>query len=123
MLTGKKILFADDDEAFLAMYSRLMEKNEMKVFVAHDGEEALKVADAEHPDIIILDIGMPKKDGLQTTQEMRKFDWAKKTPIIILTGKQPELDKVAEASPTYYFLKGNKSFEEFISTVQDLLRD
>ena len=82
-----KILIADDEPGFLAMYQKFVEKAGFDVLLAHDGEEALKLAFDERPAVVVLDVDMAKKDGLEVMKEFVKTNWAKNLPIIILTGK------------------------------------
>ncbi len=120
-----KILLVDDDPTFLTTYQKILTKNDMDVIAAADGEEAITSAFAQKPNVIILDIDMPKKDGFAVMKELRADSWGKNVPIIIMTGKEPDdarLEQINQFGATYYFVKGSKSTEDFIATVQDLAK-
>lgn len=86
-----KILVVDDEKPITDIEKFNLEKECYQVSVAYDGEEALKKVKAENPDLIILDLMLPKIDGLEVAREVRKtYDM----PIIMVTAKDSELDKV-----------------------------
>ncbi|MDZ4133426.1 MAG: response regulator [Dethiobacteria bacterium] len=86
-----KILIVDDEKPIVEILKYNLEKEGFRVVTAFDGEEAIKMADAENPDLILLDIMLPFKDGFTVCQEIRaKMD----VPIIMLTAKEMEIDKV-----------------------------
>ena len=85
------ILVVDDEEHIRELVRLYLEKAGFTVAVAADGEEAVESAKKLAPQLIILDIMLPKMDGLAVCREVRKFA---ETPIIMLTSKGEELDKV-----------------------------
>ena len=82
---GKKILVADDELYILRSIALVLEEEGYQVFMATDGEEALRLALKETPDLIILDIKMPKKSGIEVNLRLREDKQRKNIPIIILT--------------------------------------
>lgn len=88
---AKKILVVDDEKPIVDIEKFNLTKEGYEVFVAYDGEEALKQVTEVDPDLIILDLMLPKIDGLEVAREIRK---TKDTPIIMVTAKDSELDKV-----------------------------
>ena len=85
----KKILVVDDDKEIVELFN--LTKEGYEVHVAADGEEALQKVDEVHPDLILLDLMLPKMDGLEVSRQVRKnYDM----PIIMVTAKDSELDKV-----------------------------
>jgi len=84
---GRKILVADDKKDTCYIISFNLERAGFRVIQAFDGEETLKKAIEELPNLIILDIAMPKLDGYRVTKELRKNERTKKIPIIIITTK------------------------------------
>jgi len=87
----EKILVVDDEKPIVDILKYNLDKEGYEVVVAYDGQEAVKVALSENPDLILLDIMLPKMDGFTVCKELRK----KLTcPIIMLTAKGEELDKV-----------------------------
>ena len=88
---AKKILVVDDEKPIVDIEKFNLTKEGYEVSVAYDGEEALQQVKDVDPDIIILDLMLPKVDGLEVAREVRK---TKDTPIIMVTAKDSELDKV-----------------------------
>lgn len=92
-MASEKILIVDDEIDLVETLSFRFEAAGYKVMAAHDGLEGLSVARAEKPDLIILDVMMPKMDGYQVCR-LLKFDQnMKNTPIIMLTARGQEQDK------------------------------
>ncbi|EGL82378.1 two component transcriptional regulator, winged helix family [Caldalkalibacillus thermarum TA2.A1] len=86
-----KILVVDDEKPIADILQYNLEKEGYQVLTAFDGEEAVDKALREEPDLILLDIMLPKKDGFQVCQEIRHKS---QVPIIMLTAKDEEVDKV-----------------------------
>lgn len=80
-----KILLVDDDPIVIKLYSKLLNENHYQVVVAQDGQEALDKAFQESPDIVLLDIMMPKLNGYQVCERLRSTPSTADLPIIILT--------------------------------------
>ncbi len=86
-----KILVVDDEKPIADILKFNLEKENYEVICAFDGEEAVRLAFSEQPDLILLDLMLPKKDGMDVCKEIRT---QLNTPIIMLTAKDTELDKV-----------------------------
>ncbi len=86
-----KILIADDDKNICELLRMYLEKEDYTVVTASNGEEALARFDEENPDLILLDVMMPKLDGWQVCRELRKKS---ECPIIMITAKGETFDKV-----------------------------
>ena len=80
-----KILLIDDDPDFVEATKLVLESNAYKVVTASDGNEGLAKARQEKPDLIILDIIMPVKDGFNAAEELKKDPGLEKIPVIMLT--------------------------------------
>ena len=83
---SKKILVVDDDPAILTMVAEKLKENGYAVVTAKDGEETLKVVSAEKPDLIILDLVLPKLDGWRVCQKLKRDELYKRIPIVLLSG-------------------------------------
>ena len=81
----KKILIIDDDIDFISAVKFYLEKKGYKVYAAYDGEEGIKTCQIVKPDLIILDMLMPKKNGINTLKSLKKDRLIKNTPVIVLT--------------------------------------
>lgn len=88
---AKKILVVDDEKPISDIIKFNLEKEGFEVVVAYDGEEALEKVEEEQPDLIVLDLMLPKVDGLEVARRVRAKHT---TPIIMVTAKDSELDKV-----------------------------
>lgn len=87
----KKILVVDDEKPISDIVKFNLTKEGYEVFTAFDGEEAVEMVNEIEPDLILLDLMLPKMDGLEVCREVRKnYD----TPIIMVTAKDSEIDKV-----------------------------
>ncbi|KHD84798.1 response regulator YycF [Heyndrickxia ginsengihumi] len=87
----KKILVVDDEKPIANILQFNLTKEGYTVYCAYDGEEALEMVEEVEPDLIILDIMLPKRDGMEVCREVRK---KYEMPIIMVTAKDSEIDKV-----------------------------
>jgi DNA-binding response OmpR family regulator len=96
MAEGKSILVVDDDLTLREMYEERLKQDGYIVIGAADGAEALKKAQEENPALVILDIMMPKINGIDVFKQLRSDEKTKGIPIVILTALVQEIDKVKE---------------------------
>ncbi|RDI40896.1 response regulator YycF [Falsibacillus pallidus] len=87
----KKILVVDDEKPIADILQFNLKKEGYEVWCAHDGDEAIRMAEEFKPDLILLDIMLPNRDGMEVCREVRK---KYEMPIIMLTAKDSEIDKV-----------------------------
>ena len=102
-----KILVIDDESSLLEMLSIRLEANNYRVVTASDGQEGLDKAHSELPDLIILDLMLPKLDGYQVCRALKLDEKYKQIPIIIFTARAQESDIKAgmEAGADAYITK------------------
>ena len=114
------ILLVDDEESIQKLLAFPLEREGYRVLQARDGEEALNRFASEHVDLVVLDIMLPKLDGLEVCKRLRAES---EVPIIMLTARDDELDKVLglELGADDYITKPF-SIREFRSRVRALLR-
>ncbi len=93
-MVGKKILLVEDDKHISKLVKYNLEKTGFNCVLAMTGEEALKVLDSESIDLIILDIMLPKIDGLEVCRQVKQNKGLLHVPIIMLTAKGEEVDKI-----------------------------
>ena len=90
--SGKRILVCDDDPVILRLLQVNLELEGYDVLLANHGEEAFEVARAERPDLIILDIMMPRMDGYQTVAALKTNESTKHIPVVFLSAKAQASD-------------------------------
>jgi len=90
----EKILIVDDEKDIVKMLDYNLKKEGFRVISAYDGEDALDMAAREHPDLIVLDLMLPGIDGLEVCKTLKKESKTASIPIIMLTAKTQESDKV-----------------------------
>jgi len=95
MTTRKKILLVDDSSTVLLMH-RMLLRNDYELVQASNGEEAVRVARAERPDVIFMDVVMPKMTGIQACQKLQEHDETRGIPVVMVTTRGEE-ENVAAA--------------------------
>jgi DNA-binding response OmpR family regulator len=120
MPDSSTILLVDDEDAVQKLLAYPLERDGFRVLQARDGEEALERFEREHVDLVVLDVMLPKLDGLEVCKRLRA---ASAVPIIMLTARDDELDTVLglELGADDYITKPF-SIREFRSRVRALLR-
>jgi len=120
----KKILMADDSRTALMMTSMALKTLPYEVQTALDGEEAVQKALADPPDLIVLDVVMPKLDGFETCRRLRENDATRAVPIIMLTtrGEGENRDHGFHAGCTEYLTKP-LNMPEFLAKVRTHLAE
>lgn len=114
----------EDEVVLLKALSSQFKSDEFHVLTAHDGEEGLEMALNEHPDVILLDILMPKMDGITMLKRLRADKWGKTVPVIILTVVKDD-KRVAEAlelGAYDYLVKSDYHISEVVSKVKQRLK-
>ena len=122
-MKGKKILLIDDEQDILEILSYNLEKEGCQVFTANNGNEGIVKAKEIIPDLILLDVMMPEKDGIETCQEMRQIKELQKTLIVFLSARSEEFSQLAgfDAGANDYIVKIIKP-KVLISKVNALLQ-
>jgi len=102
-----KILIADDEAVVLEILAKRLVQAGYEVVSAHDGEEAWKKIQSDSPDVIVLDLTMPKKDGLEILKVLRANPSKKYQPVIIVSGRKEleDLQKGYELEADHYLVK------------------
>nr|WP_286207939.1 response regulator transcription factor [Clostridium caldaquaticum] len=118
-----KILIVDDEEHIQELIKFNLENNGYRVICASNGMEALKLAKSEKPDLVLLDLMLPGIDGYDVCKEIRRENSISNMPIIMITAKSEELDKILglELGADDYMTKPF-SVRELLARVKALLR-
>ena len=119
-MTGRTILIVEDDKALIDVLKHNFTKEGYSVITALDGSQALEVARSSHPDIILLDVMLPKMDGFEVCRILRK---EMTVPILMLTAKDSEIDKIVglEIGADDYLTKPF-SMRELAARIRAMLR-
>src|SRR5436853_4274386 len=114
------ILIADDDPQLLRLVSRNLELEDYEVVTASNGQQALEMIAAQAPDLVLLDVMMPKMDGFMVCQQVRKIS---AVPIILVTARGQDQDKVhgLDLGADDYLTKPF-SVDELLARVRAVLR-
>ncbi len=118
-----KILLAEDDKFISKAYQDGLGRAGFKVIAAYDGNEALKKAREEKPDIVLLDLIMPEKNGFETLEEIKADNDLKNIPIIILSnlGQDSDIQRGRDLGANDYLIKSNFSIKEVIEKIKESL--
>lgn len=119
----EKILIVDDERDIVKLIDYNLKKEGFKTYTSYDGKDALVTAFAERPDLVILDLMLPELDGLEVCRRLKKDEKTSQTPIIMLTAKSQETDKVVglELGADDYVTKPF-SVKELIARIKAVLR-
>lgn len=122
-MTQKKILLIDDEQDILEILSYNLQKEGYEVHTAQNGNEGIQKAKEIVPDLILLDVMMPEKDGIETCQDLRKLPDLQKTLIVFLSARSEEFSQLAgfQAGANDYIVKIIKP-KVLISKVNALLQ-
>jgi DNA-binding response OmpR family regulator len=112
----KKILVVEDDEFLVDTYKVKLTDERFHVATARDGEEALVKVKEFSPDLIILDLLMPKKDGFAVLTELKKNEQTKKIPVLIASNLEQDdaVERGLSLGAEDYFIKSNISITELV---------
>jgi two-component system alkaline phosphatase synthesis response regulator PhoP len=124
MPNQNKILLVEDDPMVVRMYQRKLTKDGFRVTLAFNGEEGLAALMKERPDIILLDIMMPKMNGIEMLKRIKADPVLKNIPVVILTnlGDRPEdVQKCKELGAEDYWVKASVSLKEAVDRTNKIL--
>lgn len=118
-----KILLIEDDSFLLKMYATKFEMEKFNVLLASDGETGVKIAKGENPDIILLDIMMPKMNGFDVLKILKKDESTKRIPVILLTNlnQKDDIEKGISMGAVDYLVKAHFMPSEVVKKVTDIL--
>jgi CheY-like chemotaxis protein len=122
-MNPKRVLLVEDDRFLRRACEKSLRQQGFTVSTAPDGEEALRAIHADPPDIILLDLLMPKVSGFEVLKDVRSDEKTRSIPVIILTNSSKETDirEIESLGVTGYLVKANLSLEELGSQVKQAL--
>lgn len=119
----KKILFIEDESALQKTFGEILGQEGYQVISALDGELGLELAKKESPDLILLDLILPKLHGFEVLKKLDEDPKTKNIPIIVLTNLEAmeDVNKALELGATTYLVKENYSLEEVLDKIKKTL--
>jgi len=120
----KKILFVEDEPSLQKTISEVLVQEGFQVLSASDGEEGLRFAANENPDLILLDLILPKKDGFEVLKELKADEKMKDIPVIVLTNLEGvgDVEKALSLGAKTYLVKANYELDDVLKLVKEHLR-
>ncbi len=121
----KKILFIEDEVDLQRTLSNFLTKEGYQVISAFDGEKGLELAKKEIPDLVLLDLILPRVHGFDVLRKLKTDPETKEIPVIILTNleKIEDVHKALELGATTYLVKAQYKLEEVIEKIKKILGD
>jgi len=125
MSSNTKILIVEDDSFLAGMYVRKLESKNFKVILASDGLQGLKLAKQESPRLILLDILLPKLDGFEILENLKKDPKTESIPVILLTNlsQKENLEKALRLGVQDYLIKAHFMPSEVVEKIEKILGD
>jgi DNA-binding response OmpR family regulator len=120
-----RVLFVEDDPTVAQMYRLKLELDGYQVIMAKDGEEGLRLASEVDPDIVFLDIRLPKVDGFAVLEGLRAYDRTKNVPVVILSnyGEQELVERGLKLGALEYLIKSQTTPANLSRGVENWLRE
>jgi len=119
----KTILFIEDESALQKTFGEILKQEGYEMISALDGEIGLRLAKTKKPDLILLDLILPKIHGFEVLKKLKEDKETKDIPVIVLTNleKIEDVDKVLELGATTYLVKAQYSLEEVVEKIKNAL--
>ncbi|MCA9364006.1 response regulator [Candidatus Kaiserbacteria bacterium] len=121
--TTKSVLIIEDDLQQQAILQDRFKREGLLVHIAKNGKEGLQTALLEHPDVIVLDIMLPRMDGREVVEHLQKDEWGRTVPVLVLTNKD-SVESIGEMLTTgvfHYLVKNSSSIEQIIDKVKAMV--
>ncbi len=122
-----KILLAEDDLFLSSLLKNRLQNEGMEIIIAKDGEEALHLLRSIKPDLILLDLILPKKSGFEVLEEISSDPQMQlnKLPIFIISnlGQQEDISRGQELGAIEYFVKAKTSIDELVQKIKSFLEN
>ncbi len=120
----KKVLFIEDEPSLRKSIKKILEEHHYLFLGADNGESGIQTAKKELPDLILLDLILPKKNGFEVLDELKDNPSTAKIPVIILTNlnQSQDIEKALSAGAISYLVKANYSLSEILDKIKNILR-
>ena len=120
----KKVLFVEDDEGFFNIFSVPLKMKGYNVAHVAEGSRAMDFILQEKPDLVLLDIILPKKDGFKVLEEIKQDETTKNIPVILLTNLESidDIQKAFDKGATTYLVKSEYKLEDVVKKINETLK-
>jgi len=120
---ARRVLLAEDDRFLRRAAEARLRQHGLEVLTAVDGEEALRVARAEHPDLVLLDVVMPKLQGFEVLKALKQDDATARIPVIVLSnlGQERDVEQATALGAVAFLVKANLSLQDLVQRVDAVL--
>ena len=120
---AKKILFIEDEPNLQKTMEKILVQEGFEILGALDGEKGLELIKKEKPDLILLDLILPKKDGFEVLKEMKENEELKNIPVIVLTNLEGmgDVEKALSLGATTYLIKANYELDDVVKRIKQIL--
>ncbi len=118
-----KILVVEDETFLVKIYSVKLKKEGYEVTIATDGEEAVRMAAEVKPDLILLDLILPKLNGFEALERIRQNPVNKTTPVLVLSnlGQEEDIKRAEALGATDYLVKANFSIQDIVAKIRTVI--
>jgi len=122
---AKTILFIEDESALQKTFGEILKQEGYEMISALDGEIGLRLAGTKKPDLILLDLILPKIHGFEVLKKLKQAEETKNIPVIILTNLEgmKDVDMALETGAATYLVKAQYSLEEILEKIKKVLGD
>ena len=119
----KKILFVEDESSLQKTFGEILKQEGYEVISALDGETGLRLAKEKKPDLILLDLILPKMNGFDTLEKIKEDPEIKGIPVIVLTNleRMADVDRAIGLGATTYLVKAQYNLEEVVEKIKKIL--
>ena len=121
---AKKVMLIEDDRFLSSLIKARLEKDGLNVAQAFDGDDAIKRLPEERPDLVILDLIMPKTNGFEVLKAISLMPGLERTPVVIVSNlaQDSDIDKARQLGAKAYFVKVKISIDDLIGKIEGLVQ-
>ena len=118
-----QVLVVEDEDVLAKVLQEKLERSGYSVTIASDGEEALRIAASSKPDVIVLDLLLPKKNGFEVLDELKKNGELKMIPVVVVSnlGEDSDIKRALALGAADYYVKSEHPINEIIEKIQNVL--
>ncbi len=121
--SSKKILLVEDEPILSNLLRQRLEKDGFRVVIARDGSEAVKILKQEKPDLVLLDIILPKMSGFEVMEAMKSDPTLQAAPVVVVSnlGQDSDVERGQSLGAIGYFVKAQLSMEDLVAKIKEFL--